>query len=410
MLLLLASMTSIFFAGYFSNDRILESVATYVAKIVNENTENKKYCGLTVQSTDDSGDIADSYNEFHNLYGLFRQTKVTFGSAMNLFNNEKKDKDHDIRMTLDSQNISNNLSLFYLGAVGSDAYKGHYKHYVYPFETMFKDDKTKYNIVPKKYVAYISQTHADRLLERYGEERDSAGNFNEKQYKTLLDDANRNTVDISIDSSGEIYQFAILNIYFQSNYYYEGMSEILDDFIAVSYYVPENLRNEQKNIYFLSEYPYQNEYFMNYVNELYSNGKYKIEINHNNIRGEIDDNFATSFYYESLNNPHNWAVILIFILGSCLIILSVFVSFKKKYYRSKLFIFYILLVCALPYFIFKAIYTITYSADFFTFLSCKAYFVALSSVLLALVLFNKVDKFLKQRKRVLGVLYNEIDI
>ena len=258
-LLLLASMTSIFVAGNFSNNKTIESVATYAAKIVNENTQNKKYCGLTVQTTNDSGNLADSYNEFHNLYGLFRQTKVTFGSAMNLYNNEKKTKDHNIRMNFGSNGHSDNLSLFYLGAIGSDSYKGHFKHYTYPIETMFEDDKSKYSLVPKKYVAYISQSHADKLLESYGEIKDSTGKYSGDQYRSLLDDASRNVVDVLIDSETETHKFAILNIYLESNYYYEGMSEILNDFIAVSYYVPDNLRNEQKNIYFLSEYPYQNE-------------------------------------------------------------------------------------------------------------------------------------------------------
>ena len=410
MLLLLTSMSGIFFAGYYSDFRIIESVAAYTAKVVNENTANKKYCALTVQSTKDSGNIADSYNEFHNLYGLFKQEKVTFGSAMNLYNKEKKEKDHVITLQHNSINVSDNLSLFYLGPVGSDEYKGHYKHYVYPLETMFKDDKSKYSRVTNKYVAYISQSHADRLLESYGETKDSDGNFSPQQYKSLLDDTNRNIVDVTFDSDTDNYQFAILNIYLQSNYYYEGLSEILSDFIAVSYYVPNDIRNEQKNIYFLSEYPYQNEYFMNYVNDLYSNGKFKIEINHNNIIGDIDDKFATSFYYESLNNPHKWASSLMLIICYCLIGYYFFFTYKNKYFKSKAFILLMFTVCLIPYIIFHTIYSVTFSIDFFTYFSCKIYFVTLFIVVLAVILFKILSEFLLNRRKTLGDLYNEIDI
>ena len=403
-------MTNIFIAGYFSNDRPLESVATYVAKIVNENTNNKKYCGLTVQATEDSGNIADSYDEFHNLYGLFRQTKVTFGSAINLYNAEKKDKDHSITLRHNSTNISNNLSLFYLGPIGSDSYKGHYKHYIYPFETMFKDERNKYYLVPKKYVAYISQTHADKLLESYGEIKDATGKYSEQQYKTLLDDADRNVVDISIDSDLEVHKFAILNIYYESNYYYEGMSEILDDFIAVSYYIPDNLRNEQKNIYYLSEYPYQNQYFMNYINDLYSNGRFKIEINHNNIIGDIDDDFATSFYYKSLKNEYRWVATLLLIVSACLSLLSLFIIWRKKHYQTGLFILVLLIFCIIPYIAFRMVYVITFSTIFFTFFSCRAYFITLSIVWLIVVLLKFISQSLENKRKYSGGIYSEINI
>ena len=401
-------MTSIFFAGYFTKDRPLESVAAYTAKIVDKNTKNGKYCGLTVQATADSGDIADSYLEFHTLYGSFRQTKVTFGSAMNLYNAEKKDKDHDIRIQLDSKNVSDNLSLFYLGPIGSSPTNGHFRHYVYPLETMFQDVRSKYDLVPRKYVAYISQTHADNLLEMHGETKDEHGKYTEEQYRTLLDDSDRNVIDISFDSVS--FKFAILNIYFKTGYYFEGINEMLSDFIAVSYFAPQNLRKEQKNIYFLSEYPYQNEYFMNYVNELYSNGKYKVEINHNNIIGQVNDEYATSFYYENLKNSHTFTLIILLMLSFALVFLSGFTIYKNKYYQSWLLITIYLVACLLPYLIFRLIYRFTYSINFFTFFSCKVYFITLFIIGIALFLLKYMFRLLEKRKKLLGDVFNEIDI
>ena len=391
--LIVLAMTNIFFAGYFSSDKPLESVANYASKVVVQNTVNKKYCALTVQSTNDSGSIADSYNEFHTLYGLFKQTKVTFASAINLYNAGLNSKDHDIRIKYDESLLSDNLSMFYLGPVGSIEYEGHYKHYVYPLETMFVDDQKKYDVVPNKYVAYISQNHADKILEQYGEQRDADGNYNR---------------DINIDSTA--YQFAILNIYYQSNYYYEGISEILDDFIAISYYAPSNLGRERKNIYFLSEYSYQNEYFMKYVSDVYANGKFNVEINHNNIVGSIDDVLLTSFYYQNLTNQYTWAVVLLLFLSFAIIGCALFFAHRAKLFKSNLYIVAALLLCLLPYILFRLIYNYSFSVGFFTYFSCKTFFITLS--VLAIILFAQkyIPVALKKRSDSSGDSHHEIDI
>ena len=375
-------MTNIFFAGYFSSDRPLESIANYATKVVEQNTINQKYCGLTVQSTEESGPLVDSYSEFHNLYGLFKQTKVTFASAINIYNPTLKDKDHDIRIRAGDY-LSDNLSMFYLGPVGSVEYDGHFKHYVYPLETMFADDHSKYDTVPNKYVAYISQSHADYILEYYGEKRESNGKYSKSQYESLLVNADRNVLNLNFDS--EKFEFAILNIYFQSNYYYEGVSEMLDDFIAISYYAPLDLRKEQKNIYFLSNYSYQNEYFMKYINNVYSSGKYNIEINQNNIIGSIDEHLLTSFYYENLKNKYIWVVVLLITFSYSLISFGLFITFKNKYNESAMYNVLTLLLCLTPYIVFKLIYQSTYSVGFFTFFSCKSFFITYSLIGIVLV-------------------------
>lgn len=384
--LLIASLTNIFFAGYFSTDKSLESIATYATQVIEENTKSKQYCAVNVSSNSKSGSIADPYSEFHNLYGIFNERRVTFASAINTYSQSKKGKEHDIFIKKNGASLSDNLSLFYLGPIGSIDYNNHHKHYVYPLETIFSDQREKYDVLPTKFVAYISQTHADRLLETFGEVRDKDGNYSIEQYRTLLDNEERNIVNVQFDE--EIHDYAILNIYYQSNYYYEGVSEILGDFIAISYYAPGDLRKEQKNIYFLNTYSYQNRYFMQYINGVYENGKFDVSVNLYNIIGKVNADYLTSFYNKSLTNQTQWLAVLLVILSAALLIVVFYIVIKHRIKLQPFILFGCFLCCLFPYVLFKTISKLSYSVSFFTYFSCVAYFIFISIVLVFVIAYN----------------------
>ena len=350
-------LTLSFVGGMFSEETRMEKIAEYATKVVNRNTDKKKYCAITVGKTNDSGPILNSDDEFHNLYGTFRQTKVTFASVMNV------DKARNIFIKNNDHLISDNLSALYVGPVGAIKYNGHYKHYTYPVEIMFPDEKL-YDIC--RYVVYISQTHADRLLESKGIQKNN-NLYSDEQYQSLL----KTLIDVSID--GKPNTFIIQNIYFEQNYYQQGLSDVMGDFVMVSYYMPENLRDEQQNVYFMSEYDYQNKYFMEYINKAYSNKKYSVKVNHYNIKGNIDDDYLLSFYYGSKNGNFDWlsAIIMVLSVASVAFSLLLFALSNKKIKPIKYVIYGVCLFG--PYLSFYLLYSITNNVIFLSRTATRMY-------------------------------------
>ena len=349
-LLALFSLSSVYIGGSFSSNTQFEKIAEHATSIVVNHTDNKKYCAVTVQATSDSGPIADSDSEFHQLYGVFRQQKITFASGMNA------NKKRNINL---GDDISENLSILYVGPIGTVEYNGHYKHYITPIEMMFLDQRN-YDI--NKYVIYISQAHADKLLDADSEHnRDENGEYNKSDYESLI----KKNIPLYID--GNEHQVLIQNIYYQSNYYYEGLKEVMGDFVISSYYLPENLRSEQQNIYFLSEFTYQNKFFMNYINNVYSSRKFDVKLNHYNIVGDIDDSYLLSFYYSNTIYKIDWLSILIYITAGIMLLTSVALVIYQNKEINKKNIFVILInvfVLFIPYLVFKIIYIFTNNVSY----------------------------------------------
>lgn len=280
----LTGLLLVFIGGAFSSNTKNEMVAEYASQVVLNNTNGHSLCAITVQKTSDSGALPDSNSEFHNLYGVFKQNNITFASTIN------SDKQRSIYL---SNSASDNLSMLYVGPVGTKSYNGHYKHYVSPIEVMFEDKPIYDNF---RYIAYISQRHADNLLEKeFQRPRQADGSYSLSDYESLLHSG------ISVFVDGEESIFGIQNIYYESNYYYDGLHEVIGDFVMVSYYLPNNLRAEQANMYFMSDFTYHNRYFMNYISSVYSSRKYLVKVNRYNLVGNVDDNLFLSFYYSDLN-------------------------------------------------------------------------------------------------------------
>lgn len=367
----LLGLTSIFLGGFFSNDAKFEKVSEYAASVVKDATKNGKYCAITIGDTEESGKIADCEHEFHQLYGLFKQTKITFASTINA------DKKHNIIL---GDSFSDNLSFLYVGPVGTREYKGHFKHYVSPMEVMFKDERY-YNI--SKYVAYISQTHADNILDSNGVPRDENGNFTEADYKSLL----KQIIPVSVD--GEVFDFVIQNIYLQSNYYYKGLNDVMGDFLICSYYLPNDLRSDQENMYFMSEYAYQNAYFMRYINDVYPSKKYVVRVNHYNLTQKIDDDYLLSFYYSDEFYGSDNLTIALFALGILFVALSLLMIFVRRLPFGSLFNFDLIInlsILFLPYLIFKFLWLITGNVAFLNETASKIYcFTTLSYIFVVLI-------------------------
>ncbi len=343
----LLGLMLVFIGGIFSANTQIEKVADYATEVVTTATEKGNLCAVTVQATEDSKPIADTETEFHNLYGVFRQEKITFATAVN------PDREYDISIT----GISDNLSLLYVGPVGtkeSDRGEKRYRHFVYPIQMMFEDQRL-YEV--NNYIIYISKTHATKILESKGVEKQENGTYTFDDYETLV----ASTISMTFD--GADFDFIVQNIYYETDYYYEGLYDVMGDFGIVSYYLPNGLSNKRKNMYFMSDYSYQNKYFMDYINIVYSSKKYLVQVNGHNIIKDIDTNRLLSFYYGGSVTRTQWLAIIIFIIGGGVFLSSFCLYFYgkvKKGNKRKVYDYWIwFLLLFVPYLIFQCVYLLT---------------------------------------------------
>lgn len=384
--------SSCFVAGKFSSNVKKEENAEYATEIALTKTTSSKYFSLTVEPIGNDT-LPNPYVEFNNLYGTFRQSKITFASAINIYDETINDKTHSIHILgSGNEKLSQNLSLFYVGPIGVIPYEDHYMHYVYPIEVMFTEDKF-YDI--SQYVAYISQSHADRILQQRGVVRANSDGYSFDQYKTLQ----KTLIPVEID--GVISDFVVQNIYFEKNYYYEGLNNVLNDFVMISYYLPSKnkLREEQKNLYFMSEYPYQNQYFMDHICNTYSKENYLLRVNHQNLMQDVDDEKLLNFYYGDNKISNNWVSIILASLSVLIVCTSLFFFFKKK---KHLFLHEIIASIAaslIPYIVFFCIYKYMFNVVYFTKFSCVLFFSLFVFYIFALLL---TSFFINRNSRIKG--------
>lgn len=378
-----------FIAGYYSSGKKIEEIAQYTSNVVRKSTKNKNYLAITVAANEKSGSLIDPHTEFYNLYGTFRQEQASFGSGINFYDEEKKDKKHYIFLKdFNDSIVSSNLSLFFLGPTGSIEYKGHYKHYVYPFEFMFPDQWDN------RYLAYISQSHADKLLESLGELKQIGGTFSNEQYKSLLNKK------VSMEIDGMDYEYVIRNIYFEHNYYYSAMKEVFSDYILTSWHSPNKnqLMNERKNVYFMTGYPYQNQYYMEYINRNYSSKLYDVDINKNNVVKDFDEKTIMDFYYSDLNN-FNFVYILLIVLYYILLLLFLGMLILLKFSFEILPSIFIGLFVFIPYAVFLIIFKVTKSASFFTKNAGITYFIGYVILLIVFVAWHFINKYILTKNK-----------
>ena len=343
----LLGLMLVFIGGIFSANTQVEKIADYATEVVTTATEKGNLCAITVQATEDSKGIANTDDEFHNLYGVFRQEKITFATTVS------PDREHDISIT----GISDNLSLLYAGPIGTskcDTGEKRFRHYVFPIETMFEDGRY-YEI--NNYVIYISKTHATKILEENGVAKQEDGTYTFDDYETLV----ASTISMTVD--GEEFDFLVQNIFYEKGYYFDGLHDVMGDFGIVSYYLPKGLSSERKNMYFMSDYTYQNKYFMDYINTVYSSKKFLFEVNRYNLTKDINEDRLLSFYYGGSVTRTQWLAIIIFIIGGGIFLSSFCLYFYgkvKKGNKRKVYDYWIwFLLLFVPYLLFQCLYLLT---------------------------------------------------
>lgn len=384
-LTIIVSVSSIFFSGFFSNNAKSERIADY-ASIVAENQSDGGIFSISVENTENKGNLLSPDVELYSLYGIFKQEKITFASTINATK-----KEHTI---LFSDGLSNNLSLLYLGPTGTVEYKNHYKHYVFPVEMMFKDNQSKAYEV-SDYICYLSKSQATRILDKQRGYFGVGHTYSDEDYEKLL----YTPVSFNIDGDN-VYSFSIINIYYEDNYYCSGLTNVMGEFIMCSYYLPMNLRRDQKSLYFMSKYSYQNQYFMNYINQVYSEDIYRASVNPFNIHGQFDNDLIVSFRNKSIENE---TVSYVFI--SLFIISTLFFIFLFIINKGQINTFLILLTCFCPYYLFKLINDLTNNALWFSSFSTRLFLLFVIGILLFSIICKIV---LKSKSKAVKIKHRKI--
>ena len=381
-----------FLSGYFSNDAHEEAIAEYASEIATKHT-NDGIFAITLGNIEGKATLLPVDHELYNLYGIFKQEKITFASSINSDKTE-----HNIVL---ESNLSSNLSILYVGPLGSFSYKDHFKHYVFPVESMFEDNQTKAYEV-SQYICYLSKSQATRLLNKRRGNDETYNEYTIDDYKSLLYEP----VSVRIDEEN-VFDFSVINIYLENNYYHYGLNAVMGEYIVCSYYLPMELRKQQKSMYFMSKYVYQNRYFMNYINSTYPGDNYLVSVNKYNIKGSFDETRTLSFR-DLYKNEQSTS--LIFLLGS-IFMLSGFLFACIFLDKRSLKITSVVIPCFV-YFGFKIISHSTGMSEWFSSYSCRIFFWLYLGLILAYISFMLIPRLFKLRKKdkITQGLYYEINV
>lgn len=349
--LIILSLSSTFISGIFSQEVNIEKTAEYISQVIDESVPTKDLLSIAVEREDD-GSLPDDEHEFRQLYGVFRQEKITFATGYNMTKESV--------ITLDEID-NNNLSAVYIGSTtGSDEYKGHYKDKTYPVELMFP--LARYDSVSMQ-TAIISESQGARLLQiRRPDFEKVNGSYTEKQFEYLVGEP------LEVTINGDKHNFVIQDIFYEGTFYITGLEHTVGNFFFTSYYFPKTVKRQ--NLYFMCTYPYENSYFMKYINTVYGEGNYKLKCVTNTFSKHIDQNKIVGFYpgnYTSRQIAQTIFVIIAFATFGMVIYLII----SRRHSLSLSFIISYLIFSFVPYLLFFVLYKITNETLIFSGIGCK---------------------------------------
>lgn len=373
LLLVFSSLLVIFPAGALHPSTAIENTSEYLADVASNHTQNGKYVAMMVEPKDGSEKkINNPYTEFHYLYGIFREGMATYAGTAN------SDKSHSIKFK-DINDDSVNFSFLNVDS-GFETQKYYkdtdgnmvYKQEFYPLELMFYSNHPK---VPGTHsFLYLSQSRANCLLNKKGLEH------TRENYQSLL-----NTL-ITLEFDGVEYKYAIDNIYFERNYFYNALNEVMGEFfLGGAGYYPGGIKRQ--GVFFLRNYAYQNKYYIKYATSLYSEEDFLYKVLNYNFHQDfkVDDSKVVLFSYGSAAG----AILLLglsIVMILCALVLMLFGSYQFTIANISLVVGALLI----PYSVFWTIHLFTKSAILFSTFSINAeMWCILSFIVISFFLFMK---------------------
>lgn len=254
------------------------------------------------------------------------------------------------------------------------------------------------------------------LLKQFPEKKES--DFVDSDYKQYVIGRKTNITITSPDSSSaHTEEYTIQNIYYEQDYYYECINEVVGEFIIFSEYFSPSYYSESgikkyvpsQRMYFFTDFAYQTKYFMDYINEAYVSNEYHIDIvDRNVIKGPIDKNRILQFRdMASLNKTSVFETIFI-IVAIALAFVSIALFIVSEIHTNKLSVLLCFVAVFAPYLIFKVLYFVTKNIVLFSITSTRINGI-LMIVYIAAIIFVCVFEFtIKKRKELYGTADIEI--
>lgn len=390
----LVFLSSSIVTGIFASKTKIEETSHYIASVVKTKVPTKDLLAITLESESSTSSLPDSYQQFNQLYNTFRQTRITFTCGFNLTQEEN--------ISIDEINPEKNkLAAIFLGPVfKSIEYHGHYMHDLYPVELMFP--LKEYDPLDPVYQKiFISTNHAHDLLEARHIPKEGKDDYSKEQYESLIDSI------LSITVNGLLYDCTIKNIYYPDTYYVEGIYHTIGECIFTSYRFPGDLN--MQNAYFMSEYDYENRFFMDYINNLYNKTEFRAKCAKQNLISPPDEDHILSFFYG--NNKNNIALEMIFILFSVgLLFVDIFLIFNetKKYFVE--FLVFQIVVAFVPYLLFLFLYSVTGNISLFSEFGLKFNAILMSVYIASSLIIFVIKRHQFNKKKMIAGLYDDVDI
>ena len=387
----LSSLSLMFCSGIFSPSTKNEDISSYLAETVQTKVPTKDLLCVTVQSN--SGlSLPDSESQFLNLYGVFRQERITFASGYNFHKSET--------ITIDELDSTKNLSAVYIGSTtGSDLYNGRYRDVTYPVDFMFP---LKRNDAVSVRTACLSRPQARTVLRSRGVDKADA-DYTTVDYEKLLNTAT------NININGEVYDFLIQDIFYEDTYYINGLLNTIGDFFITSYYFPKV--SQKANAYFMSAFEYENNFFISYINEVYGPVGYDIKPVTTHLTDTIDVEYIVSFSKE--NNSLRFLHGLFIALGTFIALLGLILVFSFYEIYPKIVLVSDIVVLFIPYVCFYLVHIIFNTISIFSNTGTVANAItciALSILLIVLYFYKKNYKARARIKREQKERYEELGI
>lgn len=360
------SLCGIFCSPSFLSATTTESSAAYISEVIKDSEID--YLPLLIEQEDDKHKVPNSYNEFHALYGAFKESNITYVGSVN------GDKGKNISVS--SLNTFQNLSFVYAEYFSNIEYNGHYKHQYYPLELMFHGYHSTNETVAFSF-CYISQSQADELIES-----NYFGDGVIENYEQLLNRL------IYIDFDGTEYPYMISNIYLEINYFYEGLKDAFGGFLIGNNRYPEGFGLQ--SCYFLRDYTFQNMFYMNRAKNIFGNSHYTVKIGNGLLDKTINTKRALAFF----NQPNYIYIFDVFSIILLLSFVGVFsISFsvflKQIYLKKRIFCLLLIIPFIVSFLLFFCLFLIFKNIIVFSFTSCLTFSILFFLCLAASIYFIK---------------------
>lgn len=302
----------IFPAGALHSSTTIENTAEYLADVAENHTVNGLYAAMMIEPKDGSDKkVNNAYNEFHYLYGIFREGLATYAGVANA------DKSHSVKL----KEIDEDINFSFLnvdtgfGVVDIKDEDGKHKYYkqeFYPLKLMFYSNHPQ--VEGANSFLYISQSRANSILDKYHLEHTT------ENYQKIL---NKKEYLVTLEFDGVEYKFAIDNIYLEENYFYEALNEAIGEFFLAGQWYPSNIKRQ--GLFFLRNYAYQNKFYIQYATKLYSLDDFDFKVLESNFKDGFKIDKSKLVY--AGNKAGDIGAVTLLIFSICFLILSLLIMY-----------------------------------------------------------------------------------